>query len=76
VAGDDRRLKLIRTGALAQGGSGEEPDRFGDGLPVPSGPVLVLEQDDLAIGAEAGGRPGAVQPDQGEQPGDLWLSGH
>jgi hypothetical protein len=48
----------------------------GDRLGVPLRPVLVPEQHERAVGAEAGSRADAMQPDQREQFGELRLSRH
>ena len=48
---------------------------LGDAAPVPAGPVLVLQQHDLALGAEPGGPAAVLQQHQGEQAARLGLVG-
>ena len=76
MARDDGGLELVRPGPLEGGGAGDHPSRVGDDVAVPQGPVLLLEPNDLAVLIEAGGCPGPVQPDQGEQAGHLGFGGH
>jgi hypothetical protein len=64
VAGHDRGLELVGPGALEGGRAGDQPAGGGDCVSVPQRPVLMPQLDDPIAAIEAGGAPGAVQPDQ------------
>ncbi len=76
MAGDDRRLQLVRPGPVLPGRPGQQAGRLGDGCPVPPRPVLFSQQDQAVLVVEAGGDPRPVQLDQREQPGHLGLGRH
>ena len=48
---------------------------LGDGVAIPAGAILVLQEDQIALGVGAGQAPGVVQQHQGEQTVGLRLVG-
>lgn len=68
VAGDDRRLQLVRAGPTQRGGAGDEPPGVGDRRMVPSAAVLVWQLDEIARRGVAGGGAGPVQADKASRP--------
>ena len=76
MASDDRRLQLVRAWPLLFGGARQHLAGLVDRLPVPQGPVLVLQQHQMTVAIEAGRGAGAVQPDQRKQASHFRLRGH
>jgi hypothetical protein len=74
VALGDRRLQAVRAQAAAGlPGPGQGRPAAADRGLVPAGAVLLLEQDRLAVGAEAGREAGGGELEQREQPVRLRL---
>ena len=69
----DRRLHLVRTGTAVPHRLVEQGQPLGDHRAVPPAAVLILEQDDGAVGVEPRRRAGVLQQQQGGEPHDLGL---
>ncbi len=76
MAGNDRGLQLIRAGPPKPGGAGQYARRPGDCFPVPQGPVLMRQQNEVIVDVEPGRRAGTVQPDERQQARYLGLGRH
>ena len=74
--GSDRRLELVRPGALHPQGPLDEPAALLDPVAIPARAVLVLEQDQVAGRRHARLAAGVLEEHQGEQPERLRLVGH
>jgi hypothetical protein len=69
----DRCLHLVRAGPAMAHRLVDQGEALSDHLAVPECPILVVEQDDLAVGIEARRGTGVLEQHQGEQPHDLRL---
>ena len=67
VHGGDGGLEPVRAGRADALRPGQLGLALGDAAAVPAGPVLVLQQDQLALGAEAGAAAAVLQQHEGEQ---------
>jgi hypothetical protein len=76
VHGIDGRLELIGTGLAAAQAAAQDRLTLGDQGPIPSGPVLLAEQRQGAVGPGPRPAPGLGQQQQRQQAGHLRLVGH
>ena len=75
VAGRDGGVQLVGPGAAGAQRGLEQPFTLRDLGPVPFGPVLVRQHDQLAVRAGPRAAPGVGEQQQGEQTGHLGLAG-
>ena len=71
----DRRLELIRAGPAGRERPLHEGAALADPSGVPARPILVVEQDELALRADPGLAPGVVEEHQRQQPDASGSSG-
>ena len=76
MTGRDGGLELVGPRSAQSKGGAEDISTLGDGRRVPQGAILVLEQDQIAVGIDPPGAPGIVQEHEGEQAQGLGLIGH
>ena len=76
MAGRDRRLELVGPGPAERLGALEHAEALVDRARVPERAVLVGEQDELAVGADARVAARVLQQHQRQQPERLGLVGH
>ncbi len=74
--GRDRCLQLVGAGPTETNCPLQDAAALLDASRVPERPVLILEQDELAVGAGAGLTPRVVEEHQREQPENLRLVRH
>ena len=72
----DRGLHLVRTRRRAGRDGPEHPERLVDLGPVPAGPVLVLQGDQVAGGVHPGQPPGVLEQHQRQQAAGFAFPGH
>ena len=75
VEGRDGGLQLVRPDPTGRQDRLDERPALGDRGLVPAGPVLVLEQDEVAIGSHPRVPPCVVEEHECQQPGGLRLIG-
>lgn len=76
VNGRDRGLQLVRPWLIAAQTPADQRLALLDEAPVPSCPVLIPEQYQLALGICSGSAPRLGEKHEGEQPSDLGLVRH
>ena len=72
----DRGLELVRAGSAHRLGAAEDAQPLVDRRHVPERTILVGEQHELAVGAEAGVPPRVLEEQQREEAECLRLVGH
>ena len=76
MRGGDRGLELVRPGPAQADRALEHPEALVDAGPVPERAVLVVEEHELPVRADARRAAGVLEEHEREQPEHLGLVGH